>query len=530
MMETGTNPDVEAPAQAEPQAETNGPLVAQRVEAATTSVGGVVTSEIPTFWVPSETISAAGLVFNVGRGFETAASSGVTHLVRHIALVESGLDPHGPFDPFGHDVTGFSFVGEPHVLMNAISSVSLAMSVLPVEGLEHARDAIVSEAQAWRPNAIDQLMRMRHGIQGPGSTSIEEYGVRKVGEKQLAAWASRYMHRDNAAIWMVGPEPLQFRTRLIHGVKPLPPSPPLPIPTPGSIYGSAGEVCLSVLVPRDITSEALAHIAEHRAYEELVTKRGISDTVIFSAERRTQWISEVVGYATAAEGRDDEVARVMLWAIDSVAQQPATPAELDAFRGNACAMYFNHGDPASFALANAVGLVTKTPVLDWPTQYRALATLDAQAVAATAADGMNTLLIVASRDARVLSERFTYVGGWAATDIQGAQMKPIAVQGEGKPDRSLIFGPKGLTLREGDRVATVRFEDCTLMLRDDAGYRELLASSGGRAVILAHAWEHGEKLTQIIDKEIPNERTIIIDDKTDFRGGYVGFERRRWAR
>lgn len=508
----------------------NGPIEVLRAEPQTTSAGGVVHSHIPVFWIQSDTVSAAGIVFQAGRGFEVAAASGVTHLIRHIVSANVGLAAHGPFDPYLHDVTGFSFEGPSSQLVADIAELSLSLSVIPLDHLAAAREAVKSEAEGWHPSAVDQLMRVRHGIQGPGATCLPEYGIRKVGEKQLTMWTNRYFHSDNAAIWHVGPEPAPFHTRLVRGVKPRSLPAPLPVPTPGAIYGPQGEVCLSILVPRDLAGSAIAHIAELRAADELVKRRGVSQTVIFGCERRSPWVSEIIGFADATDGRDDEVARVMLWALDSLVHEPASDEELDDFRSVACQPYFDRTDLPTFAMEHAVGLVTKTPMPSWAEMYGDLCDLKSEDVASTVEDAMSTILIVGSRACTVLPERFEYVGGWAPTNVEGAQVRPIPVEGEEDLDRSLVFGPDGMVVREQDRVATVRFTDCSLMLRDEGNYRELISSMGSRAVFISDAWENGEKLLKIIDKQIPIERTIMIEETKDTRGGYVGFERRRWPR
>lgn len=507
-----------------------GPLVAHRIEPATTSIGGVVTIEIPVYYVPGNHMPAAGIVFQAGRGFETAAAQGASHIIRHLVAEHLGYQAHGAYDPWGYDVSGFSFVGTTDDVAQQIRELTLALSVLPQTGLESAKAAIERENEGWRPSVVDQLMRYRHGIHGPGALCLEEYGTRKLGEKQLNYWASRFLHRDNAAIWLAGGEPIEFRTRLIHGIKPSPLPPPLGVPTPGGAFGQEGEVCFSIMVPRGTASDAAAFVAELRAQQKLITERGFSNYVIVSSERRTPWISEIVAYADVKDGRDDAVARILLWALDSLVDNPPTPAELDAFRAQASAPYFDQTGTVTFALAHAVGHVTKTPVLSWPEQYTALATLEPEHIRDVVEEGLSTMLVVGGRSVTLLPERFTYIGGWAQTDVEGAVIKPIAQEGEDVPERSLIMGPKGLTVREQDRIATVRFSDCSLLLRDDSGYRELISGTGSRAVVVADAWEHGDKIVAMIDREIPIENTIIFDSSTDFRGGYTGFERRRWAR
>ncbi|MBT2467655.1 hypothetical protein J7E97_07175 [Streptomyces sp. ISL-66] len=97
----------------------------------------------------------AGLLFRVGRADETLATSGITHLVEHLALhrhVPPG-DPHhdGATAP-AH--TGFQVTGTPAEVVAYLNGVCASLRDLPVERLETEKEILRTEppaAAAVRP-------------------------------------------------------------------------------------------------------------------------------------------------------------------------------------------------------------------------------------------------------------------------------------------------------------------------------------------------------------------------------------------
>lgn len=485
---------------------------------------------VPAFWVPSEGPVTAGLVFHVGRAAEPAALAGITHLIGHLVTESLGLPAHQTFDPVGVDVTGFSTSGSPEEVAAVLGALTVRLSVVPLEGLDEARATLKAESAGKIPGPREQLLRLRHGAMGYGALSFDEFGVRKAGHLQIGGWANRFMNTSNAAIWMTGPMIDEIRVRLVRGSRAQIDPHLLDVPTPGAAYGSEGHVAVSLVAPRSHALDAAVHIAGARARQELCVNRQISRYVEVTSERLDHERVEVVAIADAHPDRDDEVARVLLWVLDCLAAAPPSIDEINSYRDQIAWRYFDPAGGAALASAHAIGHVTAARAESWSEASQSLGSITGDAVSTSLQAAMSTLLITATRKCGVLAERFEYVGNWAPSPVPGARVKAVKLPGEVKPDRELWIGPQGLTIREGDRIASVRYSECVMMLRDESGYRELISENGGRVVILANAWQRGDQIVASIDSEMTPERTLILDEDVDRRMGYIGAERRRWER
>jgi zinc protease len=486
--------------------------------------------DVPAFWLPHEGPATAGLLVRSGRGAEPLALSGITHIASHLIANEIGLDPHGPGAYQDLDVLGYSFTGDPEHIRAYLSTWGSMLSAPPVEELAYAIQQCTDERPTAEVGSAEQLLRLRHGATGPGALSFDEFALRKAGHKQVHGWSSRHMHSSNAALWFSGPLLEGLRLRLMNGVPVRTQAPLSQIPTPGAAYGTKGEVGFSFLVPRSHAFEACIDIAERRARHELINRRGACTRIEFDVRRHGTENLELLVVADALNGRDNEVLLTLLWVFDHLAATPPTPEEVDEYRNAVAGLFFQPEYFAARARDAAVQFLVGAPLDTWSRTYEELDALTPEAVSEAARRALGTTLAVASRDCELLTERFAYVGSWVPTLAQGAFFKPVLLPGEKSAQRELVVGKAGLTLREGDHLASVFFSECALLIRSDDGYRELISENGSRAVIIANAWEKSAYLLDIIDSQCLPENTLVLDEKFDRRGGYVSAERRRWNR
>lgn len=486
--------------------------------------------DVPAFWLPHDGPATAGLVVRSGRGAEPLALSGITHITSHLIANELGLDPHGAGSYHDLDILGYSFTGDPDHISAYLRAWGGLLSAPPVDDLALAIDQCSDEQPTADYGTLEQLLRMRHGATGPGALSFDEFALRKAGHKQIHGWAARHMHNSNAALWFSGPLLDGFRMRMMNGVPVRTHAPLLAVPTPGAAFGNPGEVGFSFLLPRSHAFGACVEIAERRARHELITRRGACSRIQFDLRRHGAEGLELVVIADALDGRDDEVLLTLLWVFDHLAAMPPTGEEIDEYRNDVAGIFFRTDLYAARAQETAIHFLTGSPLDTWQSTYDELDALTPEAISAVAQDALATTLAVASRDCTVLAERFTHVGSWVPALAQGALFKAIPLPGEKSIKRELVVGKAGLTLREGDHIASVFFSECAMMIRGEDGYRELISESGSRAVILATAWEKSSYLLDLIDSQCLPENTLVLDETIDRRGGYATAERRRWNR
>lgn len=484
---------------------------------------------VPAFWLPHNGMASAGILVRSGRGIEPLPLSGITHLISHLIANELGLPPHGAGAYSDLDVTGYSFSGEPEHIQAYLAAYSSLLSSPPLDELPYALGECRAESQQRRPTVTQHLMRLRHGVKGPGALSFEEYALNKAGHKQIQHWAARYLHNTNIAIWFSGPKLDGLKLRLLNGV-PIRINPPLmAIPTPGAAYGNPGEVGMSMLVERSQAFGACVQIAEQRARYELIERRGACTNVSFNVSRHGPKHLEVVITADAVDNRDNEVLLTLLWIFEQLATTPPPIEEVDDFRNTIASLFFLP-DLADFrareaAMHHLIGIEQYT----WASMYEELNALTPEAVSDTAKEALKTVLAVAPRDCSVLSERFQYVGNWVPKLAEGAHFKPIPRPNEKRVERELIMGKTGITCRVGDYISSVHFAECALVIRQGDFYRELISESGSRVMINGRDWEKGAQLIEIIDRECHPDSTVVVESK-DAKGGYTGAERRRWPR
>jgi hypothetical protein len=425
---------------------------------------------------------------------------------------------------------GYSFVGEPDHIRAYLSAYGNLLSVPPVDDLQQAVEECAEEQTHADLGVTEQLLRLRHGATGQGALSFDEYAIRKAGYKQIHNWTARHMHTANAALWFSGPLLDGLRLRMMNGVPVRAQAPLLSIPTPGSAFGSDGEVGFSVLANRTHAFGACIQIAEARARHELITRRGACSRIEFDVRRHGKEQLELLVVADALNGRDNEVLLTLLWVFDHLASVPPTPEEVDQDRNGVAGLFFQPELHALRAREAAIHFLTGARPDTWQGTYEELDALAPEDISRVASECLSTILAVGARHCEVLTDRFTYVGGWVPALAQGALFKPVRLPGEKTIVRELVVGKAGMTLRDGDHIASVFFSECALLLRGEDGYRELISESGSRVVILANAWEKSSYLLDLIDSQCVPEKTIVLDEKIDRRGGYVGAERRRWNR
>ena len=101
---------------------------------------------VPAFWVDGPGPCFAGLLFRVGKIDEQLYTTGITHLVEHLALPgwapKPGLDWNGWV---GLTTTGFWASGDPADVGAFVTEVTRQLHDLPLERLETERNILRAE-------------------------------------------------------------------------------------------------------------------------------------------------------------------------------------------------------------------------------------------------------------------------------------------------------------------------------------------------------------------------------------------------
>jgi zinc protease len=372
---------------------------------------------------------------------------------------------------------------------------------------------------------------LRHGTRGSGAAAFREYGVRKAGHVQINDWARSHINKGNAAMWIAGPVPQNLQVRIVGGSAIRSQRTLLPVPAPGVLYGPPGSVAMSFVVRRSHAVRAAARVVERRVRRELCDTLAVSTYVDVTLSRVDREYVEVMLEADCIEGRDDEVARVLLMALDGLRAAPPSIDEINVYRNGAAAPYFAADQAIALAQSAASEHLAGASTQPWQELLADLEALSPDNVSTAFSGYQHSIVSILPRTSTIAGTRFEYVGDSSATAVPGARVRPVKLPEELTAlDRELLFGPTGITLRDGDRVSAVRFDECALLLQGPNGYRELISDDGNCVVFIPGAWERGDTLVERIDSSVLPERRLILNEDEDRRRGHIGPERRRRPR
>jgi len=447
-----------------------------------TDFPGVTIAEadgVPVLLAPRDGNTGGGIVFRVGSAHETLATSGITHLIEHLALRGQVLSEAHLNGQTHADVTLFHVAGSTSDVVTYLNDVCAALRELPVDRIDTEKDILRSEAEGKSPGFGGHMRISRHGARGFGLVGYGERGLDRITTDEVLEWAATWFTRENAVAWVtVDALPDGLDLRLPAGRR-MPP----PVLTdvlegsPAYLTGLRDGVALDSVVPRGNAAHLASRVLREVLHRDLRVNADIASTLdvdydLLDAEHAR--VSVVVqgsegqqgaaagGLADALSGlrfhvSDDDLAAARAGALEELAETAAVPS-------------------ADLLPSLAYRIVTGRP-LEGPEQVRA------QVERLTADD-------VRGVARHAWASALWY--GPAAMDWAGIVPGPnwSQVRAEGRmfqridaPDVSLVLASDGVGLVTPDGGVTVRFADCMLLECVPDGARVLTGADGFRVVI-----------------------------------------------
>jgi predicted Zn-dependent peptidase len=220
----------------------------------------------------------AGLTFRVGVADEEMTTSGLTHLIEHLAHHghSTGIETHN--GQTGELFTHFVVTGEEHEVAKYLTAVCASLRELPLDRIPGEKRVLAVEAASRPLGALRLQAAERFGTRGPGSGVYGELGLHHVDEAVVQDWANTWFTSDNAVLWINRPTlPPGIDLRLPRGTrKSVPVWAEVPGPRPGSFPGPAGGVVLDAIVPRGPIAFVFAAVMRLLLFRELRTTAGLS--------------------------------------------------------------------------------------------------------------------------------------------------------------------------------------------------------------------------------------------------------------
>ncbi|ROO90732.1 putative Zn-dependent peptidase [Actinocorallia herbida] len=467
------------------------------MELESTAVDGV-----PAFHGPGSEFAAA-LVFRVGRADEILATSGITHLVEHLAL--HGLGPaerhfNGAVGPI---TTTFVKQGEPEEVVRFLKSVCAALQALPAERIEAEKQVLRAEAENRSDGPVD-LLAWRYGPAGPGMLGYAELGVAQQTPQSLASWAGHWFTRGNAALAMSGPIPPGLVLELPDGPRrPIAPSPSvlpwLPASMPSQLHG----VALHTVVERGPAASLYREILTRRLHQALRLDRAISYSSSVSAVGQYARTLELLIGADGIGDRLPELNSAFLDEIERIATRPVTGAELEAAR--AAAAEALDGPDAGFSLA--VGAATDTligaPVRTAAMIADGLARVTPDDILRVARQARDGALVTRPVKTGVAHSRYVEAPANSTVGVEGRAFHPWEADGG-----FLFAGPSGVTQVHGPSMGTVLFAECRGLLVWPDGARRLFGRDGVTVHIEPALYRDAEMLLALVDRGVRPETVV----------------------
>ncbi|UQX02587.1 insulinase family protein [Streptomyces sp. RerS4] len=416
----------------------------------------------------------AGLLFRVGRADETLATSGITHLVEHLALHRHGLGDLHYNGATAAVYTHFHVTGTPADVVEYLNGVCAALRDLPLDRLETEKEILRTEAAGRGHGPAHGMPLWRYGSRGYGLTSYPEAGLHRLTAANVRDWAANRFTTENAVLWITAdtvPDGLDLT--LPTGTWHPTPTPTSALPTtPASFVGEDGVVVLTAVIPRSTAGTLFTDLLGKELFRALRQKGGYSYTAAAEYEPRDSDFATVTAYADALPRRQDAMVGAFVDVLAALRAGTIEQADLDAVRATALAR-FDTSEPALARLpGEAMNLLLRHP-----------SQTDAEARAAIEAVTVADLRRVA-RD--VWADALMQVPGrnldWAglaaaptgsADIVTGRRYTAVA-------DRAtaLLVAADGVSLTGPDAQITIRYAECSLMYVFPDGARHLIGHDG----------------------------------------------------
>ncbi len=449
----------------------------------------------------------ACLMFGVGTVEESLATSGITHLVEHLALVPLA-DLSFPWNgQVGSVCTRFTVMGEIGQVSAFVTALTSSLSQLDTGRLEAERRVLQLEAGRRTRTSLGSDLSCRFGPLGPGLLDWPEHGLKRLTADEVTAWAQQKFNARNAVLWLSGPVPpdLSLGSLPAGGPEPRKDLPPLlskPRAYVGENTSTISVSVLSSLHPAPLTGMM---VARQRAFDRLRIRDAVSYSVDYTRLRigRDRAVDHL-----AADGADDaapEILRALDAVVSELAEDGPSAAELDALKAQRRLVDADPttilGDMDSLAERHLLGLADRS-IEDIDAEFYDLTVGEVQQAVA---DARPTLVAVGPSTLDAATLGWNELEAWSSEQIAGGCYRPLLDRETGE----LVIGEEGVTwIHDDTHRRTVRWDRAEACFTWDNGERSLLGRDGIFVGVIPWNWLHGESLTALVDENVPGQLRI----------------------
>ncbi|MEU4362880.1 hypothetical protein [Promicromonospora sp. NPDC023987] len=434
---------------------------------------------VPVLLAPREGNTGGGIIFRVGSAHETLATSGITHLIEHLALREQVLSEAHLNGQTHADVTLFHVAGSATDVVTYLNDVCAALRDLPMDRIDTEKDILRSEAEGKHPGFGGHLRISRHGARGFGLVGYGERGIDRITHDEVLDWAASWFTRENAVAWVTAdtlPEGLDLS--LPKGTR----RPP-PVLTdvlqgsPAYLTGLRDGVALDAVVPRGNAAYLASLVLREVLHRDLRGTADIASTLDVDYDLLNAEDARLSVVVQGTEGQQGAVAGGLADALSTL-RFHVTDEDLAAARAGAVEDLAEvaAAPPAELLPSVAHRVVTGRP-LEGPERIRAqVESITADDVRAVAREAWGSALWYGP-------DAMDWAGIVPAPNWSEARATGRTFQRIDAPDVSLVLAVDGVGMVTREGGVTVRFVDCVLMESVPDGARVLTGADGFRLVI-----------------------------------------------
>lgn len=481
---------------------------------------------VPIFWADAPPPFVATIIFRTGRADESLTTSGITHLVEHLAIPidePSGVDVNG-------GVTGtetmFFTAGPRERALKAFEAILRGLGDLPLDRLETERRILRTEAASSSGDPVLAAAALRFGPTGHGLGAYDELGLNRLGAAEVEEWWRDQFTAENAAICMSGRPPGKFEIPLMRGErKALPPVvtiTDLELPA-HNVGGASGGVSASLILRRSFAANAVLSIAGTRVRRRLRFEHGVSYGAQSVYDVLTPEVAHAVVLADCLDERVPAARDGLMSILRELAEEGPTVDELRDGAESLEAKLAEPSEIAGFLYGQASEELSGGDVYGPAELAERRAAVTPESAATALADAMSSLLLTTpDGTSDVLSglERYPLTSPRRVSG-QTHRLRGLHVKGDLRKTR-VISAPEGISLIRPDGEAlTVLFGECVAVTRWPDGTRGLWGADGFYVEIDSTYWRNGKELVRLVDESVAPELRVPMEPSFDERAASV---------
>ncbi len=456
----------------------------------------------------------------MGSADEQLASAGITHLIEHLTLTTVGKQPYtynGFVSPL---LTVFHCQGRPEDVQHFVAAVTSALTALPLERLADEKRILRAEAANQRRGSWASHLLMRYGAAGPGVIDYPEYGLRRVTDEEVAAWARRWFTAENCALWTSFQPPPDLRWSLPAGERAFAPDPvPLAMKFPNRVEHQVAGVGITMTGERSLELTVGCRILQSRLVDRLRLSMAVAYTPQVSYTQVGGNTAHLLAGSDGAKEDASSTADALLEELSRYCEVGPDPAELaaDLERFRVAQL-----DPQS--VVGELHFRCLDRLLSPEALFEEYLSDNHAAHARVTSEGVASAFSAAWQSAMVFvpvgtmgaAAAIPLLPMWSASPVPGSTLTRRAVLPGGAPAGSrLMSNREGLTMvaPPQNRDVSVRYREVAALLTWLNGDRILIGNDGFRLPLRAGEWDGQAELTEQIDATVPSERVVPMDEE-----------------